>query len=166
MITWCAIGDSFTYLNDHLDETCYRLKKGYLTRILENDGREEILTIRAKLGQASMKHEGLYNILTIPFTGDAESRWFKGTIQPGAADVQRRKLWKSVRFCADYTLAGTDCEGKPCSIRIVNVDEGKGWQPTVQTNSSAFDFLNHANCRAVLQGYKDQLTVRIFAKPE
>jgi lysophospholipase L1-like esterase len=33
-ITWCAIGDSFTYLNDHLDETGYRLKKGYLTRSL------------------------------------------------------------------------------------------------------------------------------------
>lgn len=32
---WCAIGDSFTYLNDHLDETAYRVKKGYLTRILE-----------------------------------------------------------------------------------------------------------------------------------
>ena len=35
MIRWCAIGDSFTYLNDHLDETCFRLHKGYLSRILE-----------------------------------------------------------------------------------------------------------------------------------
>ena len=34
-IRWCAIGDSFTYLNDHLEETGYRLHKGYLTRILE-----------------------------------------------------------------------------------------------------------------------------------
>ena len=34
-IRWCAIGDSFTYLNDHLDETDYRVTKGYLTRILE-----------------------------------------------------------------------------------------------------------------------------------
>lgn len=32
---WCAIGDSFTYLNDHLDETDYRVTKGYLSRILE-----------------------------------------------------------------------------------------------------------------------------------
>lgn len=31
-IKWCAIGDSFTYLNDHLDETAYRVKEGYLTR--------------------------------------------------------------------------------------------------------------------------------------
>ncbi len=34
-IRWCAIGDSFTYLNDHPDETGYRVTKGYLTRILE-----------------------------------------------------------------------------------------------------------------------------------
>lgn len=31
-ITWVAIGDSITYLNDHQDETGNRLKKGYLTR--------------------------------------------------------------------------------------------------------------------------------------
>ena len=34
-IRWCAIGDSFTYLNDHLDETGYRVTKGYLSRIRE-----------------------------------------------------------------------------------------------------------------------------------
>lgn len=34
-IKWCAIGDSFTYLNDHLDETGNRVKKGYLTRTIE-----------------------------------------------------------------------------------------------------------------------------------
>lgn len=32
---WCAIGDSFTYLNDHLNETGYRVKKGYITRVCE-----------------------------------------------------------------------------------------------------------------------------------
>ena len=32
---WCAIGDSFTYLNDHLDETGFRVSKGYLSRIQE-----------------------------------------------------------------------------------------------------------------------------------
>lgn len=32
-ITWVAIGDSITYLNDHLDETGNRVSKGYLTRV-------------------------------------------------------------------------------------------------------------------------------------
>lgn len=34
-ITWVAIGDSITYLNDHLNETGNRLHKGYLTRVTE-----------------------------------------------------------------------------------------------------------------------------------
>jgi lysophospholipase L1-like esterase len=33
--TWVAIGDSITYLNDHLDETGNRVNKGYLTLISE-----------------------------------------------------------------------------------------------------------------------------------
>ena len=34
-ITWVAIGDSITYLNDHPDETKNRLTKGYLTDVVE-----------------------------------------------------------------------------------------------------------------------------------
>ncbi|MDR1341449.1 MAG: SGNH/GDSL hydrolase family protein [Prevotellaceae bacterium] len=34
-IKWVAIGDSITYLNDHLDETGHRVEKGYLTRVTE-----------------------------------------------------------------------------------------------------------------------------------
>ncbi|HMI05376.1 MAG TPA: SGNH/GDSL hydrolase family protein [Pedobacter sp.] len=34
-LTWVAIGDSITYLNDHSSETGDRVKKGYLTRVTE-----------------------------------------------------------------------------------------------------------------------------------
>jgi lysophospholipase L1-like esterase len=34
-LTWVAIGDSITYLNDHVDETGNRVKKGYMTRVCE-----------------------------------------------------------------------------------------------------------------------------------
>ena len=34
-VTWVAIGDSITYLNDHANETGNRVKKGYLTRVTE-----------------------------------------------------------------------------------------------------------------------------------
>jgi lysophospholipase L1-like esterase len=34
-LTWVAIGDSITYLNDHPDETGNRLTKGYLTDVVE-----------------------------------------------------------------------------------------------------------------------------------
>jgi lysophospholipase L1-like esterase len=33
-ITWVAIGDSITYLNEHTDETGNRVSKGYLTRVV------------------------------------------------------------------------------------------------------------------------------------
>lgn len=35
-LTWVAIGDSITYLNNHTDETANRLSKGYLTRVVEH----------------------------------------------------------------------------------------------------------------------------------
>lgn len=34
-ITWVAIGDSITFLNDHLNETGNRVSKGYMTRVAE-----------------------------------------------------------------------------------------------------------------------------------
>lgn len=34
-LTWVAIGDSITYLNDHIDETGNRITKGYMTRVVE-----------------------------------------------------------------------------------------------------------------------------------
>ncbi len=34
-ISWVAIGDSITYLNEHPDETGNRVAKGYLTRVVE-----------------------------------------------------------------------------------------------------------------------------------
>ncbi|MEO5564083.1 MAG: SGNH/GDSL hydrolase family protein [Chitinophagaceae bacterium] len=34
-ITWIAIGDSITYLNEHANETGNRVQKGYLTRVVE-----------------------------------------------------------------------------------------------------------------------------------
>lgn len=34
-LSWLALGDSITYLNDHLPETGNRVSKGYLTRVTE-----------------------------------------------------------------------------------------------------------------------------------
>src|SRR5436309_11280473 len=34
-ITWVAIGDSITYLNEHPDEAGNRITKGYMTRVVE-----------------------------------------------------------------------------------------------------------------------------------
>ena len=34
-LTWTALGDSITYLNDHTNETGNRVSKGYMTRVVE-----------------------------------------------------------------------------------------------------------------------------------
>src|SRR5438067_2032193 len=34
-MTWVAIGDSITYLNEHQNETGNRITKGYMTRVVE-----------------------------------------------------------------------------------------------------------------------------------
>ena len=34
-LTWVALGDSITYLNDHQNETGNRITKGYMTRVVE-----------------------------------------------------------------------------------------------------------------------------------
>src|SRR5450631_120494 len=34
-VTWVAIGDSITYLNEHTNETGNRVSKGYMTRVIE-----------------------------------------------------------------------------------------------------------------------------------
>ncbi len=38
-ISWVALGDSITYLNDHLAQTGNRVNKGYLTLVAENNPR-------------------------------------------------------------------------------------------------------------------------------
>lgn len=42
-ITWVAIGDSITYLNEHKDETGNRITKGYMTLIAEKYPRVEYI---------------------------------------------------------------------------------------------------------------------------
>ncbi|MDD4849329.1 MAG: SGNH/GDSL hydrolase family protein [Gemmiger sp.] len=89
-IRWCAIGDSFTYLNDHRDEMGFRVQKGYLTRTLEKlntpvelinlgiNGSTTADWLNAPLAQAE-----LYTILL------GTNDWFHGDIPPGTkADYQ------------------------------------------------------------------------------
>lgn len=49
-ITWVAIGDSITYLNEHTDETGNRITKGYMTRVVENCQTYIILTMAITAG--------------------------------------------------------------------------------------------------------------------
>ena len=64
MIRWCAIGDSFTYLNDHPDETNHYVTKGYLSRTLDSlraHGLDAELTNIGSFEKHSARHgRGFY----------------------------------------------------------------------------------------------------------
>lgn len=127
-------------------------------------GRSLVLAIDVQLtGGGGWEWTPLRSRVRLPFTGMAKSPYFAGTVLPGAADTQIRQVGGH-RFRADYVLAGTDYTGAPCRVHIVNVDEGNGWVPTVETNSEALAFLNGGTCTACLEQRMQGPMVRIFAK--
>lgn len=115
-------------------------------------GRREVLRIDVTLtDHIKEEPEPGYMILTLPFTGFADGLWFRGEVQPGAADVQRWRNGEIERLCADYWLEGRDFTGEKCRVHVVNVDEGQGWKPTVTADSAALSFLNGADCFTVME---------------
>lgn len=71
-ITWVALGDSITYLNDHLDETGNRVTKGYMTLITEQLPHVEYINhgyngwtavgIAAQLGELHLPKADIYSV--------------------------------------------------------------------------------------------------------
>ena len=132
----------------------------------EAAGRREVLRIDVTLtGHTLEEPEPGYTIITLPFTGFADGLWFRGEIQPGAADVQKRRNGQTERFCADYWLHGRDFTGSPCRVHVVNVDEGRGWKPTVTADSAALSFLNGADCFTVMEMRRVGPIVHIYTDP-
>ena len=127
-------------------------------------GRKEALTINVQItGHEVRREEGADKEIAVFFTGTCEGPFFNGDILPGAEDVQQYRNDQQISLRADYTLEGTDCSGEKCRIHIVNQNVKGEWKPVVQTDSKALSFLNRGDLTAVLEGYADGLTVRIFS---
>ena len=72
-ITWTAIGDSFTFLNDHLEESENRVEKGWITRTAElvpgltyiNKGQNYLTSVEIayKIDDLDLKPSDVYTIL-------------------------------------------------------------------------------------------------------
>lgn len=127
-------------------------------------GKREVLTVDVHLTGRQMLEKGWGNTVSLSFEGICDGPYFKGTILPGAADVQRRNGLKAVEFTADYQLAGKDYTGANCKVHVVNRYDGKRWVPRVTTDSAALEFLNHAKCEAFLEQRKQGPVVRIYAR--
>ncbi|MDF9842633.1 MULTISPECIES: alpha/beta fold hydrolase [unclassified Paenibacillus] len=126
--------------------------------------KKEILTIHVQItGQELRKEDGPRRQIAVLFTGNSDSPYFKGHIIPGAEDLQEYTDDQLVSMRADYTLEGTDYTGEECRIHIVNQNVNGEWKPAIETDSKALVFLNQEDLTAVLEGYTDGLTVRIYS---
>jgi lysophospholipase L1-like esterase len=64
-LTWIAIGDSITYLNDHQNETGNRISKGYLTMVTDKFPNVEVIN-KGYNGWTAVKIATEFDKLAIP----------------------------------------------------------------------------------------------------
>lgn len=82
---------------------------------------EYLMTVNVKTqAAAGVNSVNAGGINMIPFTGTADSYYFKGQTVGTGCDTQKYGSDGSVMFSARYLLKGTDCDGKQCSIFIEN----------------------------------------------
>lgn len=91
-LVWCAIGDSFTYLNDHLEATGFRVKKGYLDRAI------------AKLGIP-------VKLINLGTDGSATTEWIHEKLVK--ADLYTVLLGTN-DWCRRHTPIGTEKDYRDC----------------------------------------------------
>ncbi len=125
-------------------------------------GHREFLNIRVHITGYEEKRDGEEKICYIFFEGESKNEFFNGKILPGAVDEQHYSGDRMISICATYELAGQDCDGADCSIRIVNRRVGDDFKPRVKTDSAGLKFLEDRDLTAALEGFQDGLTVRIF----
>ena len=99
-ITWVAIGDSITYLNDHRDETGNRVTKGYMTLIAEKYPRVEYINqghngwtavnIADKIESIGLIEADVYSV----FLGTND--WWQGKALGTMADYEENTGTKTV----------------------------------------------------------------------
>ena len=147
-------------------ENFFRLTALQDMQALHVAGLEEVLTVDVVLtGREVTEQADGSSLVHLPFVGQAIGRLFTGDIQPGAADDQIHRGGKMETATAEYTICGKDHTGMDCTVHVVNRKRNGTWKPTVTTDSKALDFLNSADCAAVLELRLKGPIVHIFAKP-
>ena len=76
----------------------------------------------------------------VPFTAEAEGKYFKGATEFRSYDTQRENE-NEFFLSARYILRGKDFSGRKCSILIENNSTEEGIIPTIVTDSPNLAFL-------------------------
>lgn len=126
-------------------------------------GKKEYLTIQVfTTEQNIVEKSDTYQKTEIYFTGYCDNELFKGSILPGAVDVQEYENGGPKLIRADYTLEGIDQNNEHCKIHIINQKTDGQYKPEINTNSPALSFLKYMELTASLEIFEGGLTVRIF----
>ena len=124
-----------------------------------------LLEIAIKIESVTEIHSGGKSICLVCFGGNASSRFFKGTVMPGAADMQIHNKNKPTALSARYILDGVDCENNKCKIFIENNGMENGGEiitkPFIVTDSPALKWLEDADLYGRVISENDNLIIRI-----
>lgn len=141
------------------DETAMEHVRQYLK------GRREYLSVDVFLTGREVSEKDKKTkeyTLTLPFKGTVKNEFLTGGILPDAKDVQRRKGKKLLHAKADYFISGTDKYGNPCTVHVINENDGTCWKPRITTDSRVLSFLQDKELFAVLEGRKEGPIVHIY----
>ncbi len=107
------------------------------------------------------------DVVMIPFTGTADSDYFKGKIIGTGVDTQKIPKGKRAFLSARYMLEGKDYEGQECRIFIENQgDDMACCKPVIVTDSRALAELENIPLRAVVEPVEGGVTVKIYKEKD
>ncbi|MBO4867390.1 MAG: hypothetical protein J5582_12665 [Ruminococcus sp.] len=124
---------------------------------------ELIMTINVTTYEGYTVKGGRMNVYMVPFTAEANGKYFKGATEFRSYDTQREDE-SGFFLSARYILRGKDFNGRKCSIFIENNSAERGIIPTICTDSPDLAFLEYADLYSLLESEGNKVTVRIYAK--
>ena len=128
---------------------------------------EAILIINVVCEEAYSVNGKNTDIVMIPFTGTAESAYFKGKIIGTGVDTQKIPKGEKTFLSARYMLEGEDYTGQRCRIFVENQGNDMNCcKPVIVTDSEALAELENIPLRAIVEPAEGGVTVNIYKEKE
>ncbi|MBQ7782694.1 MAG: hypothetical protein IJ368_01865 [Oscillospiraceae bacterium] len=123
---------------------------------------ELIITINVTTYNAQMLERSNSRVVMIPFSADAESKYFNGKTVVNGVDTQITSA-DGFSLSARYMLEGTDRNGNKCRLFIENNGTSlDNCVPKIYSDSEELAFLENAELTASAECVENGVVVRIY----
>ncbi len=126
---------------------------------------EPVLLVNVRLDESTVVRDGMTEVRFLRFHGSSASKYFRGTILPGAVDTQLCSDGRTI-LSARYILEGEDYTGQRCRVFIENngCDTGDGLQtrPKVITDSQALREILSGELYGKAEGAEGVVVISIY----